>query len=159
MYESIVPLAYPWVVGNAESWIYDGTGLQAGDVIPALVGYEYDRRFDNGRTPAGLSVFARSPVALVYGSLPSWSEATTYRVPGAGRVFAVGTLLWTRALDPTSAFVNPAVQRMSANMLADAETLASALAAARFPDDAPPLYGDGRAAARVARAVDSLSGR
>jgi UDP-GlcNAc3NAcA epimerase len=40
-----------------------------------------------------------------------------------------------------------------ANRLADPETLADALAAARFPDTAPPLYGDGHAAERVAAAL------
>jgi UDP-GlcNAc3NAcA epimerase len=36
---------------------------------------------------------------------------------------------------------------------ADPSGLADALAAARFPDDAPPLYGDGHAAERVAAAL------
>jgi UDP-GlcNAc3NAcA epimerase len=40
-----------------------------------------------------------------------------------------------------------------ANTLAEPETLAAALAAARFPDDPPPLYGDGHAAERVAAAL------
>jgi UDP-N-acetylglucosamine 2-epimerase len=37
-----------------------------------------------------------------------------------------------------------------ANVLAEPETLHASLAAARFPADAPPLYGDGHAAERVA---------
>jgi UDP-GlcNAc3NAcA epimerase len=37
-----------------------------------------------------------------------------------------------------------------ANVLAEPEQLAAALEAARFPADAPPLYGDGRASERVA---------
>ena len=40
-----------------------------------------------------------------------------------------------------------------ANALAEPEGLADALAAARFPDGAPPLYGDGHAAERVASAL------
>jgi UDP-GlcNAc3NAcA epimerase len=40
-----------------------------------------------------------------------------------------------------------------ANVLAEPEGLAAALAAARFPEDAPPLYGDGHAAGRVAAAL------
>ena len=35
----------------------------------------------------------------------------------------------------------------------DPSGLAAALAAARFPDDAPQLYGDGHAAERVAAAL------
>jgi UDP-N-acetylglucosamine 2-epimerase len=40
-----------------------------------------------------------------------------------------------------------------ANVLAEPDGLAGALAAARFPADAPPLYGDGHAAERVASAL------
>jgi UDP-N-acetylglucosamine 2-epimerase len=40
-----------------------------------------------------------------------------------------------------------------ANALTEPDGLASAVDAARFPDDAPPLYGDGHAAERVAAAL------
>jgi UDP-N-acetylglucosamine 2-epimerase len=40
-----------------------------------------------------------------------------------------------------------------ANVLAEPEELDGALAAARFPADAPALYGDGHAAGRVADAL------
>jgi UDP-N-acetylglucosamine 2-epimerase len=47
-----------------------------------------------------------------------------------------------------------------ANTLVDPADLAgleSALVEARFPADAPPLYGDGHAAARIADALYTLS--
>ena len=40
-----------------------------------------------------------------------------------------------------------------ANRLAEPEELAAALADARFPADAPALYGDGHAAERIAAAL------
>jgi UDP-N-acetylglucosamine 2-epimerase len=40
-----------------------------------------------------------------------------------------------------------------ANRLAEPEDLAEAIAQARFPADAPPLYGDGHAAERIAHAL------
>jgi UDP-GlcNAc3NAcA epimerase len=40
-----------------------------------------------------------------------------------------------------------------ANRLAEPETLAAALAEARFPADTPPLYGDGHASERIAQAL------
>lgn len=43
--------------------------------------------------------------------------------------------------------------RVGANRLAEPEQLAAALAGARFPADAPELYGDGRASERVALAL------
>ena len=41
----------------------------------------------------------------------------------------------------------------------DPEALAAAVAAARMPDDRPPLYGDGNAAARVSTAFYGQPGR
>jgi UDP-GlcNAc3NAcA epimerase len=43
-----------------------------------------------------------------------------------------------------------------ANTLAEPEELAQALAEARFPENAPPLYGDGHAAERIAGALYTL---
>jgi UDP-N-acetylglucosamine 2-epimerase len=42
---------------------------------------------------------------------------------------------------------------VGANALAEPETLGAAIAAARFPDDAPQLYGDGHAAEHIAAAL------
>jgi UDP-GlcNAc3NAcA epimerase len=44
-----------------------------------------------------------------------------------------------------------------ANRLAEPDDLAQALADASFPEDAPPLYGDGHAAERIAEALYTLS--
>jgi UDP-N-acetylglucosamine 2-epimerase len=44
-----------------------------------------------------------------------------------------------------------------ANRLAEPEGLREALADASFPEDAPPLYGDGHAAERIAEALYTLS--
>jgi len=40
-----------------------------------------------------------------------------------------------------------------ANALVEPGELPAALAAARFPQDAPPLYGDGHAAERIAASL------
>jgi UDP-GlcNAc3NAcA epimerase len=42
---------------------------------------------------------------------------------------------------------------VGANVLVEPEAIAAAVAAARFPADAPPLYGDGHASERVASAL------
>jgi len=41
--------------------MYEGTGLRTGDIIPQLVGDEYDRTFGLD-TPAPVDVVARSPL-------------------------------------------------------------------------------------------------
>jgi UDP-GlcNAc3NAcA epimerase len=44
-----------------------------------------------------------------------------------------------------------------ANTLAEPAEVKAALENARFPDDAPPLYGDGHAAERIAEALYTLT--
>src|SRR5207247_672934 len=50
---------------------------------------------------------------------------------------------------------------LGANVLVDddPDALSAAVAAARFPDHAPPLYGDGHASERVASALRDRLGR
>jgi UDP-N-acetylglucosamine 2-epimerase len=52
---------------------------------------------------------------------------------------------------PTTEWVDTVA--VGANRLVEPADLASALAEAHFPDGAPPLYGDGRAAEKVAAAL------
>jgi UDP-N-acetylglucosamine 2-epimerase len=52
---------------------------------------------------------------------------------------------------PSTEWVDTVAAR--ANSLVEPEGLAAALEQARFPDDAPQLYGDGHAAERVAAAL------
>ncbi len=52
---------------------------------------------------------------------------------------------------PTTEWVDTVAA--GANTLVGPGGIAAAVAAARFPDDAPPLYGDGHAASRVAAAL------
>jgi sugar lactone lactonase YvrE len=104
-----------FVVGNASHWIYEGTGVRDGDSIPGIVGYETDRRFDNGRTPPGTEVLARSPVVDVNGR-PDWHEATIRATPPGGFVFAAGTIEWAWGLaHPEHA--DRRVQRVTENVL------------------------------------------
>ena len=60
MFESLFDYSasFPWVVANASHWVYAKRGLQNGQSIPGLIGYEYDKVFNNGQTPAGLQDLA-----------------------------------------------------------------------------------------------------
>ena len=58
-------------------------------------------------------------------------------------------------LRPSTEWVDTVLN--GANTLAEPEELAQALSNARFPDDAPPLYGDGHAAEMIAEALYTLT--
>jgi len=45
---------FPWVVANASSWVFAGTGLKNGDSLAGLVGFEYDKVNSGYPIPPGL---------------------------------------------------------------------------------------------------------
>ncbi|HET7785547.1 MAG TPA: N,N-dimethylformamidase beta subunit family domain-containing protein, partial [Myxococcales bacterium] len=113
MYESWLLFGQPWTVLDASHPIYQGTGLSAGDSIPQLVGYEYDRTFDQD-TPAPPSIVARSPLVDGEGK-PGFAEATAYTAPGGALVFGAGSIYWARGVD--GPLRDARVERMTANLL------------------------------------------
>lgn len=91
---------FPWVVSaQASSPLLQGTGLQPGSSYGCdLVGYEWDRIFDNGATPKGLQVLGLS--YTVNDTKESGTSNTTYYfAPSGAMVFATGSIYWTAALD------------------------------------------------------------
>ena len=95
------------------------------DVGRQLVGWEWDAAEENGRTPAGLTVLAATPL---YGEMASdgaeryvvgtgISNAARYTAPSGAMVFAAGTIQWAWGL----AIVEPdiRIQQITYNVLAD----------------------------------------
>src|SRR5450755_2888633 len=118
MFEDEVGQSYPFVVQNASSWVYAGTGFQNGSSVPGIVGYEYDKVFNNGASPAGLTILGNSPV--VGGEVGnSFSNATLYTASSGARVFAAGTIQWSWGLANTqgNTYTNAGIQRVTANIL------------------------------------------
>jgi hypothetical protein len=106
---------FDYVVTNADHWIYEGTGLQNGSTIPMLVGYEYDRVYDNGFTPPGLTILSHSPAPPVYGS---YANSSIYTAPSGAMVFAAATNYWAYMLDGNWIWQRDArVQRITTNIL------------------------------------------
>lgn len=134
MYESYYRhQSYPWVVANSSHWVYAGTGVSDGDTLAPVVGYEFDRVFDNGRTPPNLTVLARSPV-VAYDGTPGVHNASIYMAPSGAWVFAAGTIKWSWGLaggiGPPSV-ADRRVQRMTANLF-DRAGLPASSAGATF---------------------------
>jgi hypothetical protein len=121
MYESYWSYgkSFPWVVQNSSSWVYAGTGLNDGDSIAGLVGYEYDRVWNNGFTPAGEVVLSNSPVTDL-NNVASHQNGTAYTAPSGAIVFDAGTVYWSWKLDDNdyqSHGADVRVQTMTANIL------------------------------------------
>jgi len=108
------PEGADWAVVNSESWVYAGTGLQDGDHIPRLVGYEYDRAFDNGASPPGLLLLSDSVIG------DNRANGTLYVAESGAIVFSAGTSYWPFELDDNeyrSYGADLRVQIMTANIL------------------------------------------
>jgi len=92
--------SFPWrVSSSARSPLLNGTGLLPGQSYGCdLVGYEWDRAYDNGATPAGLVILSISPTVGI-GNQPDISNTTYYIAPSGAMVFATGSIYWTFSLD------------------------------------------------------------
>jgi hypothetical protein len=102
MYSSLThrQAGFPWQLSStANSRLLADTALQRGKLYGCtLVGYEWDRVFANGATPAGLQVIGTSKVKDDAG-VADISNTTYYIASSGALVFATGSIYWTTALD------------------------------------------------------------
>ncbi len=117
MYESWQQVRFPHVVGDPTHWLYEGTGLAAGDKLPNLVGVEFDRLFPDYDTPADTRVISESPVVTEQGTA-SVAHAVERNLPAGNTVFAAGTITWSDGLNPDlPETVDDRVAQMTRNVL------------------------------------------
>ena len=114
-----------WICKLPEHWLFEGTGMQAGDAIPGLVGWEYH---GNPADLPGLKVVAGG-TALQGGRVPSEWTATVHPGPRDNFVFNAATIFWAQGLSsppghmlPWSHWTRPhgpdeRVQQMTHNLL------------------------------------------
>ncbi len=121
LYESN-PVQADMVVVNTENWLFEGSGLRNGDVLPGLVANEYDRVTPERPTPESIEVFCHSPV--VCRGKRSFADVTWYDAPSGAGVFAVGTFEWIKRLGddvagraPSAADPPAAIQAVTKNLL------------------------------------------
>lgn len=119
---------FPWQLSpRAHSQFLDGTGLVSKKKYGCFfVGYEWDRTFANGASPAGLQILGNSPVTNA-DNLPDASNTTYYIAPSGAMVFATGSINWTTALDdyrlnthlvcPQQTTAVPGMQKLMANVM------------------------------------------
>jgi hypothetical protein len=122
LYESN-PVAGDMRVVDAESWLFDGSGLRNGDVLPGLIGNEYDRVQPERPTPPQIQVFCHSPV--VCRNKHTFADVTWYAAPSGAGVFAAGTFEWVKRLGsdttghaPSATDPPAALQKVTQNLFA-----------------------------------------
>ncbi len=106
-----------FVPTNLGHWIYEGTGFVAGDSVPGIIGYEYDRSNPGFPLPANLSydVLSSSPFVDNNGDTVL-ANASVYQAPGGAWVFASGTLSWSWGL-ARDGLADARIERMTENFL------------------------------------------
>ncbi len=119
------PVAGDVVISDASHWVFERTGLRAGDRIPGLLGYEVDRT--TPAAPATTTVLTRSPFIRTDGATDE-SNMTIYVTPAGSFVFASGTIDWAFGLDDYNvalrsyAPVSAAAQQITRNVLEHARS-------------------------------------
>jgi hypothetical protein len=113
---------FPWVVSDASSWLFAGTGLHNGDSIAHMVGYEYDVVLSYFPIPPGDDSISTSPVTGSDGT-HSTSNSTLYTAASGARVFDSGSMNWNWGLDsyaspgdPHPDYTNANVQLITQNL-------------------------------------------
>jgi len=112
------------VITNSSNWVYAGTGLTDGTVIPGLVWYEADRQVAGDPLPNAVPgtyvMLSNSPYAGSNG--PEHANSSIYQAPSGAWVFASGTMGWGWGLDnfyPEGSVttVDSRIQKATANVL------------------------------------------
>ena len=85
-----------WIVKNPEHWVYEGTGMKAGDRIPAIIGWEYH----GPPLPdiKRLEVVAESSLSQASPGKENIHSAVVYPCDKGNWVFNAGTCWWAEGL-------------------------------------------------------------
>jgi hypothetical protein len=106
------------VVQQPSSWVFEDTGVDQGDHLSGLLGYEADRMFDHA--PAGTERIGHSPYDG--NDTTIYSDMTIYQWRTGSKVFAAGSMQWNWGLDESfvlkgRAFANATAQAATQNIL------------------------------------------
>jgi hypothetical protein len=100
MYQSVGAMD-DMVIGDSNSWLFNGCNLKDGQALPGVVQGEYDRFVPGYPGPANVDVLAHSAVT----KQRNWSDVTYYTGPAkTGGVMASGNASFVGRLSNTTAF-------------------------------------------------------
>ncbi len=109
-------IAYPFIVQNSSHWFFEGTGLHDGDQIPGVISSEYDNAWNNGFTPANVTILSNTPIIVTGGV----ANPAIYTAPSGAMIFDASTNIWALFLDDNeweSVPIDARIQRMTTNLL------------------------------------------
>jgi hypothetical protein len=103
------------VITNPTHWLFNGTGVGNGSILPNVLGYETDSTAIY--SPNGTIDLAHSPFPK--GAPQVYADMSIYTALSGANVFATGSTWWSLGLDsfPPSQGIVPAVQQVTANFL------------------------------------------
>jgi hypothetical protein len=115
------PVSAAIAIGDIANWVFDNSGLQNGDTLAGLLGYEVEA-VDSG-SPPGTITLTSSPfqVAGIQGT--HFGDMSLYQANSGAWVFSTGSMDWTCGLSdvspnsPSPSRVNPAAQQITFNVL------------------------------------------
>lgn len=127
-----------WTVTKPEHWLFEGTGMKAGDSIPGLIGWEYHgapfKEIEGFEIVARSELVGRQPGPSKRGhDMPKAGDglhaAVIYPGPHGNWVFNAGTIWWAEGLSSPPGHIpamgsigrvqgpDPRVQQMTRNLL------------------------------------------
>jgi hypothetical protein len=112
------PVRADMVIADPSAWVFNGTGVVAGQRLSGTIGSEYDRYLPTQVGPPNVQIFAHSPV--VCRGVNSFADMTYYSAPSGAAVLATGTIDWISQLTPAGPGSpnNPVVVAITKNLLA-----------------------------------------
>ncbi len=98
-----------WTCTNPDHWVFEGTGMKKGDIVPQLVGWEFHGP-PLAEQHKDLVVLAEGPVTDYYGK-PGRRQrtyaTTIYTAAKGNLVFDAGTCWWNKVLGDHPGYINP----------------------------------------------------
>jgi hypothetical protein len=119
----------PFVVTDATSWVFAGTGLEDGSALQGVIMSDFDHESQSAGSPANVEVLGHSPIPLAdaYTNQGTWSgdtysDMTYYTNPTShAGVLDTGTVNWIDALSTcqpgTTSCPTAYVQAITGNIL------------------------------------------
>jgi hypothetical protein len=111
------PVRADMVITDPGAWVFEGTGVTAGQRLPDTIGLEYDRYMATPDAPKNVQILAHSPVTC-HGKA-SFSDMTYYTAPSGAGVFASGSIWWITKVTPPGpdSPYNPIAAAVTENVL------------------------------------------